>query len=112
MAKKTNPSATAPVAAPVKTPELGLEGAGVSPLAIPAIDKAVSKYERAKDKRCQASPGEIAAKQELSALLHQHRDELPRNEAGEHFYRHDGKDYILEEKLKCRKVDDGSGDED
>lgn len=92
-----------------KQPDLpGVEGKGVSPVVIPAIAKAADKYERKKDARCQASPGEIAAKNELKELLHQHADKLPVNEKGERFYRHEGADYILEEKLKRRNVDDDS----
>lgn len=96
-----------------KTPDLpGVTGPGVAPLVISSISKLVEKYERAKDKRCQASPTEISAKRELAAELHAHLDELPKNEDGQRFYRHEGVDYILEEKLKRRAADDGSQDAD
>ena len=113
MAKKTKTNAVADDASPPAgtTPELGLEGKGVAPVKINDVDKAISRYERAKEKRCQASPAEIAAKQELAAMLHHHKDSLPRNEEGNAFYRHEGRDYVLEEKLKCRKVDDGTDEE-
>lgn len=96
-----------------KTPDLpGVTGEGVSPLSIPALAKLVDKYERAKEKRCLASPSEITAKRELAAELHAHLDKLPVNEDGQRFYRHEGVDYILEEKLKRRAADDGSADAD
>lgn len=88
-----------------KNEELGLSGAGVEALEIPEIDKAIAKYQRKKEARCQVSPGEIAAKQELRDLLHAHREELPVNGDGIPFYRSDDRDYLLEEKLKVRKVE-------
>ena len=92
------------------TPELpGVVGEGVAPLSIPEIDKQITKYERAKDARCNASPGEVEAKKALRALLHQNAAALPVNEDGNRFYRLDGVDYILEEKLKRRSADDDDG---
>lgn len=90
----------------------GLKGPGVEPLSIKAIDAAVEKYEKKKEQRCKASPGEISAKTDLKELLHKNRDKLPLNEDGEHFYRYDGVDYILEEKLKRTKADTGEGQEE
>ncbi len=90
----------------------GIEGQGVAPLEIPAIDKAIAKYIKKKEARCAVSPDEIAAKNDVRAILHQHRDKLPLNGDGIPFYRYDDRDYLLEEKLKVRKVDDGSEDED
>jgi hypothetical protein len=84
-----------------------MTGAGVSPLVIEEIDKAVRKYEKHKNARRAESPGEVAAKRDLTAALKAHRDELHTNEDGERFYRHDGVDYIIETKLKRRKADDG-----
>lgn len=98
---------------PATTEELpGVEGPGVAPLSIPEIDAAVRKYERKKEARCAASPDEIAAKSDLKKLLHEHRDQLPKNDEGQFFYRHDGVDYILDESLKRRKVDTGEDGED
>jgi hypothetical protein len=85
----------------------GMTGTGVAPLVIDEVDKAVKKYEREKNKRCEASPGELAAKRDLAKLLRAHQGELHVNEDGEYFYRTDGVDYILETKLKRRKADDG-----
>lgn len=97
---------------PKKQPELpAIDGPGVAPLEIKDIDKAISKYQRLKDVRCQASPGEIEAKQALKAVLHAHRDELPVNAEGVPFYRSEDRDYLLTESLKVRKVE-GAEDED
>jgi hypothetical protein len=90
-----------------KTQEMGLTGHGVEPIHIPAIDSAIAKYEKKKEARCNASPGEIAAKADLKEQLSIHRDKLPTNEDGQRFYRHDGVDYILDEVLKRRSADDG-----
>lgn len=89
-----------------KQSEMPLKGQGVEALEIEAIEKAISKYERKKEARCTASPGEIAAKKEVADLLHAHRDKLPVNGDGIPFYRCDGRDYLLMEKLKVRKVEE------
>lgn len=94
-----------------KNNELPLTGDGVEPLSIAEIDKAIDKYQKRKDERCKASPGEIEAKQNLRKILHAHRDELPKNGEGVPFYRYDERDYLLEEKLKVRKVNDDDDDE-
>lgn len=83
----------------------GMEGEGVAALEIEEIDKAIAKYQRKKEARCTASPGEIAAKQDLRDLLHKHRAKLPVNGDGVPFYRSEDRDYLLEEKLKVRKVE-------
>lgn len=90
----------------------GMEGPGVELLEIAEVDKAISKYQRKKEARCQVSPGEIEAKRELRAALHKHRDKLPVTAEGVPFYRSDGRDYFLEEKLTVRKVEDASDDDD
>jgi len=95
-----------------KNSELGLTGAGVEAIEIPEIEKAISKYQRLKEARCVASPPEIAAKTSLRQLLHEHRDELPVNGDGTPFYRSDGRDYVLEEKLKVKKVESDDEEED
>lgn len=94
-----------------KTEELPISGEGVSPLKIEELEKAISKYERKKEARCNESPGEIAAKKELKALLHQFKDKLPVNGDGCPFYRCDDRDYVLTESLKVRKVNE-EGDDD
>lgn len=94
-----------------KTQELpNMEGPGVAPLEIPEIDKAINRYQKRKEARCAESPGEVAAKKELKALLHAHRDKLPRNEEGTPFYRYDDRDYLLEEKLSVKRAE-GAEDE-
>jgi hypothetical protein len=91
-----------------KTGELpAMTGKGVEKLIIPAIDKAVVKYEQKKDARCKVSPAEVAAKDELLVALHKNRDKLPKNEEGNFFYRYEGVDYVLEESLKRKKVSSG-----
>ena len=104
MAKRRKKSSS-----PAKQEHIDLGNApGVAPLVIDEIDKAVTKYERAKDKRCAESPAEVTYKRELRAILHARRDELHTDpETGERFYRVDGKDYVLSEKLSIRKVDEG-----
>lgn len=93
-----------------KTPDLpGIQGEGVELLVIADVAKAVNIYERKKEKRCEASPGEIAAKRDLKEQLAKYRDKLPKNSDGQLFYRHEGVDYILDEVLKRRLVDDGDG---
>ena len=89
----------------------GMTGKGVAPLSIGEIDKAINAYERKKEKRCEASPGEISAKRDLTALLIKHHDQLPRNEDGAAFYRFEGVDYIIKETLLRRNADDGDVDE-
>ncbi len=99
-------------AAEPKQESIPLEGQGVAELSIPEIDKAINKYERKKEARCNASPDEIAAKGELKKILHANRAALPLNEAGVPFYRYEGVDYALEEKLTRKKVDTGDDGED
>ena len=94
-------------ATPNKTESLpGISGPGVAPLSIPEINKAIAKYEKKKEARCDASLDEIAAKRELTALLHANADKLPKNTDGNSFYRLDDIDYVLEEKLKRSRADD------
>jgi len=83
----------------------GMEGEGVALLEIAEIDKAIAKYQRKKEARCKETPGEVEAKSQLRTLLHKHRDKLPVNKEGVPFYRHDDRDYCLEEKLSVRKVE-------
>lgn len=96
------------MSAKAKTAEMNLGSEkGVGRLIIAEIDKAINTYERKKEKRCEASPGEVSAKRDLQELLVKHRADLPVNEDGQAFYRMDGVDYIIEEKLKRRNADEG-----
>lgn len=81
--------------------------AGVTPLSIESLEKAINRYEKKKEIRCNATPDEVSAKNELLEELHKHRDKLPKKEDGTPFYRYEGRDYELEESLRCRKVDEG-----
>jgi hypothetical protein len=83
----------------------GVTGPGVEKLVIPELDKLINKYEKKKDARCAESPAELAAKKELRVMLQSVKDKLPTNGDGARFYRHDDKDYILEEKLSVRSVE-------
>ena len=84
---------------------------GIAQTKLGDVEACIRKYERKKEARCAASPDEIAAKKELAKALHVNSDKLAINDDGNRFYRMDGVDYILEEKLKRRGADDGS-DED
>lgn len=85
----------------------GVEGEGVSPLSIPALDKLVAKYEKKKEAAAEAAPDAIVAKEELLAGLHEHATKLPVNEDGYRFYRCDDVDYVLKETLGRKKVPQG-----
>lgn len=90
----------------------GMEGEGVALLEIAEIDKAISKYQRKKEARCKETPGEIESKRELRVALHKHRDKLLVTAEGVPFYRHDDRDYFLEEKLTVKKVESADDDDD
>jgi hypothetical protein len=90
--------------AKAKNPELpGVEGPGVSPISIAAIDTAAEAYIKERDKRCAMTPREIAAKQKLIAVLHDNADKIGVDANGEIVYRYD--DFVVslkpgKEKLK------------
>lgn len=91
--------------------ELGLTGKGVEKVKIKGLDAAISKWETAKSERAEKLTAEIAAKQQVFALMKKHQDELPKNEAGFTIYDDGEKTYILEEKLKSKKHDSDQDDE-
>lgn len=96
-----------------KTPDFPeMIGEGVAPTVIADIEKAVTRYERKKEEWTKTSPGVVDAKRELRAAMHAHREELPKNEDGEPFYRYDGVDYTLKESVKRTEADDGAVSED
>lgn len=96
-----------------KTPDLpGITGVGVAAIQIAEIDKAVTRYERKKEEWTKTSPGVVDAKRELRSILHAHREELPKNEDGEPFYRCDGVLYTLKESVKRTAADDEDSRED
>lgn len=94
----------------------GVTGKGVERLEIKEVEVAISRYEKKKAARCKESPGEIEAKQALQEVLHKHREELPKDEHGQPYYRTEidgvNVDFLLEEKLKRKKVStDETGEE-
>lgn len=79
-----------------KTQELtGMTGPGVEPLKVPAIDLALSVYVPVRERRMRETPKEVEAKGKVVAAFHAHLDELPRNDAGEPFYRWGDKRWVL-----------------
>ena len=48
------------------------------------------------------SPAEKKAKADVLKLLRAHREKLSVDDEGRSFYRYDGEDYILDEKLKIK----------
>lgn len=90
--------------------ELGLKGAGVEPLSIPALNKVIATYEQHKERRCAESPGEMAAKKELKFALQQHAAQLPQID-GKPFYRFGDRDYILDQKMVIKHVADDETDD-
>lgn len=57
----------------------GIEGPGVAPVRIPKIEALADDYFKEKEKRCQQTPKEIAAKNKLIEALHEHAEEIGRN---------------------------------
>jgi len=86
-------------------PEMKGPGVEAFSVSLPSVNKAIEGYEKEKEARCKISPKEVAAKATLLELLHKFKDKLPLNADGEHFYRYEGVDYVLEESLKRKKVD-------
>lgn len=96
-----------------KTPELKLEGKGVSPIRIKAIDRLAEAYVEERDKRLIQTPKEVAAKQKLIAALHEHESELKQPD-GKLAYRYDETVITLtpgKEKLKVQGVEKEEGDD-
>jgi hypothetical protein len=97
----------------LKTDDLpAMTGPGVETPKVPALEKLIRKYEAEKSKRCEASPGELAAKKQLQFALHQHKASLPVNSEGFAFYRCQEyeRDYILQEKMKAVRFADETDD--
>lgn len=111
MSKKKPKKGKADTGTP-EIPEITKGGPGVARLMIPDIDVAVSRYEKMKQKRCEASPGEVAAKKELRMVLLANRDQLHQDDTGARFYRKNGKDYVIVETIKLRDADDGESREE
>jgi hypothetical protein len=56
--------------------EIEMEGAGVAPLKIEALDRLAEIYVDLRDKRISMLQREIAAKEELIGELHQHEESI------------------------------------
>lgn len=67
----------------------GVEGAGVSLVSIPEIDKAIDKFVAARDTRMLLTLKEAEAKKALSDLMHSHEAEIGLNPDGYMVYRYD-----------------------
>ncbi len=86
----------------------GIEGPGVAPISIPRIDKLAAAYVRERDKRCEMTPKEIAAKQKLISALHDNVDKIGRDKDGVLTYRFDDMVIVLKpgkESLKVKAID-------
>jgi len=89
----------------------GIKGPGVAPKRIPEIDKKADQYIRERDKRCEMTPREIAAKGKLIDAIHKHKDEIGADKNGEIVYRYDDVVITLKpgkELLKVRSLGDES----
>ena len=100
---------------PNRTAELpGVEGVGVSPKRIPAVEEAADKYVRARDARQRLTDKEVEAKENLSKVMHEHADAIGKHpETGELKYIYNGGDkdrrvvtlIPSDEKLKVKDVE-------
>jgi hypothetical protein len=66
-----------------------MEGPGVAPVRIAAIDALADDYIRERDKRVRLTPREVAAKQKLVDALHENAQRLGTNPDGAIVYRYD-----------------------
>lgn len=88
----------------------GVEGAGTGKVNIPEINVAASDYKRARDRRQKLTIDEVAAKDQLSDLMHAHVDEIGKDGEGVMRYiTDDDQEVILSpagEALKVREYKD------
>lgn len=93
-----------------KQPDLpAIEGAGVAPVRIRAIDKLADEYITVRDQRVQLTPQEVSAKQALIGALHKHADKLGTDPSGAIVYRYDTIVITLEpgkEKLRVKNAEE------
>jgi hypothetical protein len=95
-----------------------IEGKGVAPIKIPAIDRLADKYIEMRDKRMAMTPEEVKAKQALIEALHKNEDKIGHDPTGAIVYRYDTIVITLasgKEKLKVKdmsEVDDDAIDLD
>lgn len=94
--------------------EIEINGVGVAPLKIPAIDKAARAYISVRDDRMALTEKECAAKTKLVEVVHEHEQAIGRNPKGELLYRFDDLQVTLKggkENVKVRSVDSPTDDE-
>src|SRR6266436_4885032 len=91
---------------PKNTELPGIEGDGVAPLSIPEIDKLAEKYVRERDKRCELTPKEVEAKENLIAAIHKHveADTIQKDRDGTVVYRYEDQTIILKPGKETLKV--------
>lgn len=73
--------------APVTQTEIPMEGPGVAPKKIPAIEKAAARHKAFVEERCALLEKEKGAKGEVIRLLLEHKDEIGVDKNGEILYR-------------------------
>lgn len=66
--------------------DLGLTGPGVEREKIAALDTAYRNYKPHRQKFSEASKAHVEQKKKLMTKLHEHADQLPKDEAGNAFY--------------------------
>jgi len=95
--------------------EIEINGVGVAPIKIPAIEKAARAYVTVRDDRMALTEKEVAAKSKLVEVIHANQEQLGKNPKGEVIYRFDDLQVILKggkENVKVRSVDSPTEDED
>lgn len=88
--------------------EIAINGVGVAPIKIPAIDKAARVYISVRDDRMALTEKECAAKSKLVEVVHEHETAIGRNPEGALIYRFDDLQVTLKggkENVKVRSVD-------
>jgi hypothetical protein len=85
-----------------------MDGPGVARVSIPEVDALAEAYIVERDKRCNMTPKEIAAKEALIEALHEHADAIGRNPSnGEIRYVYDDTVVLLKpgkETLRVKQV--------
>lgn len=88
----------------------GVDGPGTGKVNIPAINEQATVYQRIRDRRQKLTIDEVEAKDKLSALMHEHADEIGKDGEGVMRYITDeDKEVILApagESLKVREYKD------
>jgi hypothetical protein len=93
----------------------GMHGPGVAPISVPEVDRAAEAYMTERDKRCQMTPREIAAKDKLIEAIHKNKDKIGVDSNGEVVYRYDDMIVTLKpgkEVLKVKAVREAGEEED